>query len=77
MPKELAKPYRPETAKELELFILKWCPDCARSMLCDINEDGWAVMHPMLDTENSDFPPEWQYDKTGKPICTAFERDTE
>lgn len=66
--------YRPSNGSEGCWFEDKFCgqckhqnPDPDKKPQCDISLHAF-----MFDLSDKEYPLEWQYDKDGKPTCTAF-----
>jgi hypothetical protein len=74
--------YRPSNGTEGQAFIAAWCGTCARDRslregepveTCDDNELCDIVGRTMMnDVDHPDYPAEWTYDASGRPICTAY-----
>lgn len=70
------KPYRPSNGTEGEMFQDRWCANCKK----DDYEKG--VYCPILsaslafDTDDPEYPKEWNHGPDGQPRCTAFEERT-
>lgn len=74
--------YRPSNGTEGGIFITSWCCKCQRDKAmregkdtdeCDDSELCYIIDKTFAyDVEDHEYPVEWQYDKDGQPICTAF-----
>jgi len=76
--KELAnKPYRPSNGSEGDWFQGVFCEKCIfddyeNDIYCDILGDSMA-----FNIDDKEYPKEWVYDNSGRPICTKFEENKE
>ena len=63
--------FRPSNGSEGDGFIEHWCERCKRDAAYrnDWFEDGCPILAGAFATGGA---PEWQYDASGEPICTAF-----
>lgn len=78
------KKYRPSNGTEGEIFFEGWCRQCQNDKAmregcdldeCDDNERCDIIAKTFAyDTEDAEYPIEWQYGKDGQPCCTAFVR---
>ncbi|WP_419621284.1 hypothetical protein, partial [Thiolapillus sp.] len=61
--------YRPSSGTEGASFYETWCSECARDEgeSCEILAKTFRI-----DVEDDEYPQEWTYDESGRPICTAF-----
>lgn len=74
--------YRPSNGTAGEAFISSWCGTCARDKAlrdgcdieeCDDNERCDIVGRTMTyHIDNPEYPVEWRYDASGRPVCTAY-----
>lgn len=67
--------YRPSNGSEGEMFAARWCEQCEadRAYRDGTGESCEIIARTMVfDTDEADYPREWQYDATGQPCCTAF-----
>lgn len=69
----VGKKFRPSGSGEGMMFLDLWCGRCAKDkglgMGCEI-ADATAI-YTIMDEH---YPIEWQFGKSGHPICTAFEQ---
>lgn len=67
------RPYRPSSGTEGEVFMSEWCANCS---MANFDEEGEACMinvrTMVLDINDPDYPPEWNFTNGGVPQCTAF-----
>ena len=74
--KNAGQSYQPSNGHEGELFMGLWCQRCTKDNLDDDTGLGgcdilcWTLAVCIGDPN---YPPEWQYSKSGQPICTAFD----
>lgn len=71
-PDQAGKPYRPSNGTEGEMFQEGLCHRCARDpdtggSMCEI-----LLASMLFSIGDPGYPPEWVYDRTGRPTCTAF-----
>ena len=72
------EPYRPSNGTEGEMFMERWCADCARDHAHREDPDAangceiivMAMCHNITDP---DYPKAWVWNEKGQPICTEFE----
>lgn len=71
-----SKKYRPSNASEGDCFYSANCQHCVRDNgpndPCDIYLRSVA-----FDIDDPEYPPEWTYDKHGRPTCTGFAESLE
>lgn len=66
--------YRPSNGTEGDIFMGKWCAECA----CHSFDEDSEVLCPILgnvmafSVDDPEYPSEWTYNDKGDPICTAF-----
>jgi len=59
--------YRPPNGTAGDIFVERWCGNCARNGRCDIPLRTLAY-----GIDDPRYPQEWQLCDDGRPICTAF-----
>jgi hypothetical protein len=68
--------YRPSNGTEGMMFMDDFCNCCemdnGRDICCRI-----MMLTMVYDLNDPEYPPEWQYDENGEPVCTAFKKQGE
>jgi len=74
------EPYQPRNGTEADIFMDEFCWRCKKLSSDDWPDDEFAEVDcPILqdsyvyDKDDPHYPCEWRHDRTGKPVCTAFE----
>lgn len=67
--------YEPSNGTEAMIFMESFCDRCLKQPK-DPNE-GCPILGNTLfySIDDPKYSKEWQYNKDGQPVCTAFERD--
>lgn len=68
--------YRPSNGTEGEIFMSRWCHNCAKDNLdVDTGDGGCEIIADTmaLDDDDEDYPRAWRLDAEGVPMCAAFE----
>ena len=62
--------YQPSNGMEGEIFMQRWCCQCARFD----PDDGCGIQSDTMlyALEDPNYPKEWRYTETGQPECTDF-----
>lgn len=65
--------YRPSCGTEGMDFQESFCEQCTRNR-SGAHDGGCKILLLTLihGVEDADYPPEWRYDESGAPTCTAF-----
>jgi hypothetical protein len=67
---EAAKPYRPSSGSEGEMFRAAFCDRCVH----DVNSDCGILLRTLVHLpDDEEYPKEWTHDAEGEPTCTKFE----
>jgi len=70
--------YRPSNGTEGDIFTAEWCGNCLHykdpetEEYCQILGDTFA-----FNVDDDNYPGEWTYDENGKPMCAAYNHNTE
>lgn len=65
-------PYRPTSGREGMAFMERFCHRCSRNG--EAVEDPCEILQRVMahTADAPGYPPEWTYDDSGRPTCTAF-----
>jgi len=68
--------YQPSNGSEGVWFIGKFCDHCLHQHPDPDNDKQCMILCRTMcyNVNDPEYPEEWQYDKDGKPVCTAFQK---